>query len=417
MSVLRQIAVRNVFRNQRRTALTLAAIVVALVVVLVITSINNAFHRFTVENAVNSKLGALQIHKAGYLSNISLNPLSFDFEYSEELLNRLNATEGVRAVTGRIKMRGLISNGRDQALFFGSAVDVLREGQVCPKWLDALSPGGRSFDDSGQAQVVLGLELGRSFGALPDDQSALSQPLSDSYLNISAASPTGRQNAIDVRVQGLLRSNLPVEEKRSLLIPLPTAQALLGLEGRVTEIAVAVHNFDDIEDVRERLQNLLGSEFEVSTWEDVQPFLRDVVFRQRVMIAIVSFILFVLAVFVIANTMTMAVFERTREIGTMLSVGVTQNQIRKIFVFEAFFVGLSGGLIGLVIGLSVVWFLARRGIPFGTAGFGEGVLYPHLGSGFVFYAFLIAVLCAVVAGLAPARKASRMRPVDALRSN
>lgn len=417
MNVLIQIAFRNVFRNRRRTAFTLSAVLVALAVVLGITAINNAFYRFTVENAVDSKLGALQIHRAGYLRNISSNPLSFHYPYTAELISLLEKTEGVKAVSGRIQLRGLVSNGREQALFFGNAVDVEREGRVCPKWLDALSTGSEQFSSSNDSQVLLGFELGRSLGVLPDEETGFGSQSTSRYLNISAASPSGRQNAIDVRVQGLVRSTLPVEEKRSLTLPLNTAQGLLGLEGQVTEIAVAVNDFDQIESVRSRLQTQLGNDYEVSTWADVQPFLRDVVFRQRVMIGIVSVILFVLAVFVIANTMTMAVFERTREIGTMLSLGVKKGKIRSIFLLEALVVGFVGALGGLALGLTIVFVLSIRGIPFGTAGFGQGVLFPYLGFEFVLSSFFGAVLCAVLAGLVPARKASEMNPVDALRSN
>lgn len=417
MSILMQIAIRNVFRNRRRTAFTLAAIVVALAVVLVITAINNSFYRFTVGNAVDSKLGALQIHRAGYLSNISLNPLSFHFPYTTELVNQLEQIDGVKAVSGRIQLRGLVSNGREQALFFGNAVDVQREERVCPRWMDALNPGSQNFSSTSTSQVILGLELGRSLGVATDDARGGGEQADFRYLNISAASPSGRQNAIDVQVQGLMRSTLPIEEKRSLVLPLPAAQELLGLEGAVTGIAVAVENFDQIELVRKRLQDYMGNEYEVSTWADVQPFLRDVVFRQRIMIGIVSAILFVLAVFVIANTMTMAVFERTREIGTMLSLGVRKSMVRSIFLSEALFVGIVGAALGLALGLTVVFVLSVRGIPFGTVGFGQGILYPFLTLDFALASFCVAILCSVLAGVAPARKASDMNPVDALRSN
>jgi putative ABC transport system permease protein len=135
------------------------------------------------------------------------------------------------------------------------------------------------------------------------------------------------------------------------------------------------------------------------------------------MIGIVSAILFVLAVFVIANTMTMAVFERTREIGTMLSLGVRKEKIRVIFLSEALFVGIVGAAAGLILGLSIVVVLSMRGVPFGSVGFGQGILYPFLSFDFVIISFFIAILCAVLAGLAPAKKASDMNPVDALRSN
>jgi putative ABC transport system permease protein len=427
MSILFQVALRNVFRNRRRSLFTLSAIVIGLTVVLVITAVANSFHRFSVENAVNAKLGALQIHKAGYMDNLSLNPLSFNFDYAPELLQKIESVQGVKAATGRIAFRGLVSNGRNQALFFANAVDVSREETVCPRWLGALTPGSSALLAGDNAHAMLGQELARSLvvntapagesdGANAGDETSASAALGQT-LNLSAASPAGRQNAVDVQVKATIRSLLPIEEKRSMVVPLSLAQSLLGLEGKVTEIAVAVDDLDRISEVQSQLQAVLGSEFEVSTWADVQPFLRDVVFRQRVMIAIVSVILFVLVLFVIANTMTMAVFERTREIGTMLSVGIKRRQIQTIFFSEALFVGMVGGLIGLILGLVIVLITHRIGIPFGSVGFERGILRPFLTFDFVLISFFVSILCSGVAGIFPAKRASDMNPVDALRAN
>jgi putative ABC transport system permease protein len=99
------------------------------------------------------------------------------------------------------------------------------------------------------------------------------------------------------------------------------------------------------------------------------------------------------------------------------SLGVRKRKIQFIFLSEAFFVGFVGAVLGSFIGLSVVFTLSARGLPFGSVGFGQGILYPFLSLGFVVISFFVALLCAVLAGLAPARKASDMNPVDALRSN
>ncbi|MEY4064546.1 MAG: hypothetical protein RIR26_754 [Pseudomonadota bacterium] len=417
MNILYQVAVRNVFRNRRRSLFTLSAIVFGLAVVLSITGVSNSFFRFSVENAVNAKLGALQIHKTGYMNNISLNPLSFNFDYSPEMIAKIEAVKGVKAAAGRIGFRGLVSNGRNQALFFSNAVDVEREQRVCPRWVGSLTEGSQPLTPQDTAQALVGQELARSLSVAPKGQSPEeSGVVTSDFLNLSAASPLGRQNAMDVQVKGTTRSTLPIEEKRSLLVPLSVAQSLLGLEGKITEIAVGVNDIDDINDVQLRLQELLGAEFEVSSWAEVQPFLRDVLFRQRVLIGIVSVILFILVLFVIANTMTMAVFERTREIGTMLSVGIKRHQIQTIFFSEAVFVGILGAALGTVLGCLIVFVMNRMGIPFGSVGFEKGMLYPYLEVKFVCSAFVVAVVCAALAGLFPARRASDMNPVDALRA-
>lgn len=422
MNILIQVAIRNVFRNRRRSLFTLTAIVIGLAVVLLITSVSNAFYRFSIENAVNVKLGALQIHRTGYLSNISANPIDLNFEYTPELIERISRVQGVKAASGRIVFRGLVSNGRNQALFFGNAVDVERERQVCPRWLGTLTEGSKPLEPSDSGSAMVGQELARSLNVVPQgfkvsEQTQSAEVPPSTFLNISGVSPQGRQNAVDVQVVATTRSLLPVEEKRSLVLPLGVAQSLLGLEGRVTEIAVAVEKLDDLGRVQERLQKVLGADYEVSTWSDVQPFLRDVLFRQRVLIGIVSVILFVLVLFVIANTMTMAVFERTREIGTMLSLGIKRQQIQSIFFAESVFVGIAGATGGSLLGLLLVLVLNSIGVPFPTEGNPDGRLFPFVELGFVVFAFFVALACAAIAGIFPAQRASRMNPVEALRAS
>ncbi len=419
MNILFQVALRNVFRNRRRSLFTLSAIVVGLTVVLAIAGVSNSFYRYSIENAVNVKLGALQIHKRGYLKNISLNQLSFNFDYTPELLSKIENVKGVKAASGRIVFRGLVSNGRNQALFFGNAVDVSREDKVCPRWRGTLTDGSRPLEPQDIGQALVGQELARSLNVAPKG-SQLSDNKTETageFLNLSGASPQGRQNAVDVQVVGLSRSLLALEEKRSVTLPLSVAQSLLGLEGKVTEIALSIDDLDSLSSVQKRLQAAVGDEFEVSTWSDVQPFLRDVLFRQRVMIGIVSVILFVLVLFVIANTMTMAVFERTREIGTMLSVGIRRHQIQTIFLAEAVFIGVVGAVFGTISGLVVVLILNLVGIPFGSGLAETGMLYPFLEFGFTSAAFGVAVLCSSLAGIFPARRASHLNPVDALRAS
>jgi putative ABC transport system permease protein len=172
---------------------------------------------------------------------------------------------------------------------------------------------------------------------------------------------------------------------------------------------------ENISEVKSNLQALLGNEFEVIDWQEAQPFIRDVVFRQKVIISIVSVVLFVLVMFLVGNTMLMTVHERTKEIGTMLAIGVTQGQILVIFILEAFTLGLLGGLLGATLGILANFVMSIRGVEF-TAVFQKTLLYPEVSSGFAIGSIVAACVCTVLAGLLPALKASNLNPVDALRS-
>src|SRR5690606_10896689 len=176
-------------------------------------------------------------------------------------------------------------------------------------------------------------------------------------LTLTAAGPGGAMNALDLEVGGIARGGVMFESKRSVQVPLAYAQSLLGMPEEVTEYAVAVTELGRIDDVRSALARELGPEYEVSTWADVQPFLRDSANRISIILRGVSFVLFAIVVLGVINTMLMSVYERVSEIGTLLAIGLRRRQVLWLFLTEALVLGLAGGLLGALLGYALTWFL------------------------------------------------------------
>ncbi len=412
MNPLLSIAWRNVFRNARRSLFTLLAIIVGVAVVVMLKGFADGFVRMSIENVVNSKVGAFQIHKKGLQDDLNANPASYHFGYDPELVAKIRAVPGVTAVTGRISFSGFLGNGKNQALVFGRGIEPDQELTVCPRANESLSPGSSPLSKDHRDRALLGGELAASLGLASMDPAA---PVS---FFVSSSSPRGRQNGIYAEVQGLTHSAFAIEEKRVITVPLAFAQSLLDLSGQVTELAASVDNLDNLDAIVDAARIAAGPQYEVYGWKELQPFLRDIIARQKIMIGIVSAVLFILALFVITNTMVMSVFERVREIGTMMSIGVKRGQIRLIFLGEALFLGCVGGLIGALLAVLVILLINIQGLTFpsGTAG-AVNHLYPQLSAWFLLGAFLAGAVCAGLAGLYPALKASKLDPVEALRSN
>lgn len=406
MSRLPRLAVRNVGRNRRRSVITALTIVFGVAMVVTARGVIWGMQRMMIADTVEGRLGALQVHRRGYVDSIDSVPLSLNFAYSDELLARLEKLPHVTGVTGRIQFNGLVSNGRSQTMFVGRGVDVRRELTVCPKAGTTLKPGGTPLGAGDDAKVLLGFELGQSFGVEPGKTVAL-----------QTTSPSGRANSLDLTVQGLSTSAFPFENKRVVAVTLATAQALLGLEGRVTELALAVDDVDRVEEVAATVRAELGQDFEVHTWPELQPFVRDIIARQNFVLGAVATILLIIVLTSIVNTMLMSVFERVREIGTLMAVGVRRRQVMTMFLIEAGVIGLAGGLAGAALGRLIVAALNTVGIRFEVSGLGAvSVLRPVVPWPFVASAVLVALVSALAAALWPAWRAARMNPVDALRN-
>ena len=132
----------------------------------------------------------------------------------------------------------------------------------------------------------------------------------------------------------------------------------------------------------------------------------------------ISYIFLFMALLGILNTMMMSVRERTREIGTMMAVGVRRRQILGLFLLEAALIGLAGGSLGVLVGGGLVTYWGRGGLEIRMTG-GEAIiqLFPYITVRFILSVFSLAGLGAAVAALLPSYFASRLRPVEALASH
>lgn len=406
MSRLPKLAARNVGRNRRRSLITAMAIIVCVGMVVLLKGFIDGVRGLMIADIVEGRAGALQVHKKGFVDNIEAVPTRLNVPYTPELVAKMKAVPGITGVTGRLMFNGLISNGVTQTMFIGRGLDMAHEEEACPRSKTTVTPGGRPLASGDTAAALVGYELGESFGV------ALGKTV-----NVQSNSPTGRSNSMDVTVKGFSSSSFPFENKRVLTVPLATAQELLGLQGRVTEYALGVSDLQQLERVKADLQAALGPEYEVHTWSELNTFVRDIINRQDVIMNAIAFVLFIIALTVIANTMLMSVFERIREIGTLLAVGVKRFQVLQLFVLEAAILGLFGGLLGAAVGQLALRVIARIGIPLELPGTSSvAMLRPYTPWSYTAIAVVIALFGALLASAFPARRASRLNPVEALRN-
>lgn len=399
-------AARNVGRNRRRSAITGVAILFGVFAVLILRGFIEGTQTLMTDDVVKGRSGALQIHKKGFMDSKEASPTSLNIPYDEGLLERIRAVPNVKAASGRVQFQGLISNGAVQTMVVARGVELEREKEVCP-WADTtVMPGGRNLKAGDEKLGLIGYELGETFKVKPGQT-----------VTVQTSSPGGRSNALDVEVVGLTSSNFPFENKRVMTLPLKSAQSLVGLEGRVTEIAVAVHDIGKLDQTVAALEKELGPEFEVHGWQALQPFVRDVINRQALVLGMISAFLAIIVITGIVNTMLMSVFERVREIGTLLAVGVRRRQVMGMFILEGALLGLLGGVIGAVLGKLVLALISLKGIPLQLASTSaKSMLRPDASLKWVLGAVVVAVLGAVLAAAWPAFRASRLNPVDALRN-
>jgi putative ABC transport system permease protein len=400
---LLRIAFRNVLRNRRRSLITFSAVFLALGIMVSIRGFLNGLQATIRESVVLGQTGALQVHRTGFLKSVSAS-LDMSIPSDDAFLAKITAIPGVKEATARIMFGGM-PNANDvstAALF--TAMDPKRELTVCPRRNEMIYRG-KALKDSGPAAAILSPELAASLGIKLGQKATLLTGDRD-----------GVMNALDFEFVGEYgQPGLPLPDKKLGFVPLAFAQELLRMEGRATEIAVALHHFEDAEKVKPVLQATLGPEYEVSTWHDVAAYIDDAIATQNFILNLIAGVFLFVALLGIANTMLMSVLERTREIGTMMSVGVRRRQILTLFLLEASLLGLAGGVLGSIAGGGFVLYYGHKGMILPIPGMLAPLhVFPLVSAGYILFILGLAAGGAALAALWPSVRASRMRPVEAL---
>jgi putative ABC transport system permease protein len=233
---------------------------------------------------------------------------------------------------------------------------------------------------------------------------------------MQAAGDRGSVNALDLSIVGLLPSMHASESKRVATVELRFAQQLLRMKGRVTEYVVGVADVREVDEIAGRVRTALGDGYQVTTWKDVDPLGLNRTKMFQFVFGFIALVLFFLVATGIMNTAMMSVHERVREIGTMMAVGVRRRQISTLFLWEAVLLALASAAVGAAVGIAALAHLARHGVPGSAPGGDSFLLFPHVDAGFIAGVMAFVVVGTVLSAVYPAWKASRLRPVEALRA-
>jgi putative ABC transport system permease protein len=397
------LALRSLTRNKRRSLVNGIAVGFGVIALVVLQGFVNAIVQGIMENNVLSKVAPIQVFKAGYLG--SDDPLKMTLPEDPELTNRIRAVPGVTAVAPRLDFDGMLSNGSESTMFAATAFDPALEYQVCPKRATYVSKGGRPLGQDDNNGALLGKAMAESLNLQRG-----------STVIMQAAGAHAGVNALDLSVVGFLPSLHPLEAKRVATVELRFAQELLRMKGSVTEYVVGIGDVKDADEIAQRVRTTLGSAYQVTTWKEMDPLAVNRTKMFQFLFGFIAIILFLLVATGIMNTTMMSVHERVREIGTMMAVGVRRRSISLLFLWEAILLSLASAAIGAAFGVAIIAYFALNGVSGGAPGADKVLLFPHVGTAFIAGVMAFTVVGTALSALFPAWKASRLRPVEALRA-
>ena len=407
-----KISFRNLFRSGRRTVLTASLITIGVMFVLVYAALSGSFKAYMVGQVTDSMLGHIQIHKKGYIASVDNLPLdkNLNAKQIDKITSFLDENRFIESYTFRLKLGSIFSNYVASTGIRLNGIDPVRESLTLPLFSSRLS--GMDTASLKEGSILVPELIAKGMKVKKDDTIVL-----------VATNQKGSVNGLNFKVAGMIE---PISGPggRDGYIHIKDVKKLLRLrELEVSEVVVRLKDVSDLEKVMKLLKPLTMIKnqkekpvFEMHSWKKLTPFY-NIVKMLNIMDISIKIILISIVLISILNVMVMSVYERIKEIGTIAAMGTTPATITKLFLTEGLMLGIFGAIVGSVLSFIIVFIINAVGITFSFGRQDSLTLNPTLGINEVLVVSVIVILISLIASISPARKASKLNPVDALRQN
>ncbi|MFH1011169.1 MAG: ABC transporter permease [bacterium] len=406
MGLYLKLAWRNIWRNKKRSLISISSILLAVVIALVTRSMQLGFYRHSINNVVSFYTGYVQIQAPGYFENQSIDR---SYEIADSLFEILQRVPHITIAAPRLESFALASCGEvtDGVMVIGT--DPIRESRLTG--LEKRLKKGRYLraNDDG---VLLAQGLADHLDVGVGDTIVL---LGQGYHAVTAA---GKYAVIGIVEFPTLEMNT-----RMIFLPLRLAQDFFAAENRITSTAVMIDKEPELSAVVARLKSELGEKFDVLSWQDMLPELVQYVQSDNASGIIMLAILYMVIGFGILGTILMMTLERTREFGMLMAVGMRRGVLRGIVITESILLSFVGAFAGMLAGIPVIFYLYRHPISLGgewadaVRRMGFDPILPFATDASIFlWQGLSVLIIALVASLYPVVRVSRLHPVSALRT-
>jgi len=397
-------------RYKRRTLLTASLVAIGVVFVLVFISVSGAFKNMMIGQITDSFLGHIQIHKKGYVASIDSLPLTLNLgpKTLRKVEKAISQTPEIEAYSKRIKFGGMFSNFVETTNVRLNGVYPEDEVKTVPLFLSRIREGKKNIK---LGEILVPELLAKGMKVKVGDT-----------VVVIATNRDGSVNGKEFQVGGILES-VTGPGGRDGYIHIDDAAEILRTDTlEISEIAIRLKDFDKLHSVFDRLRDKLANElnkqgkpaFEVHMWEKLSPFY-NVARMIDVMTFFIKLMLIAIVLVSIMNVMVMAVYERIREIGTIAAIGTLPGKIVAMFLVEGFSLGFLGAVVGDILGIAIISVLSIAKLTFNFGRQKGLLLSPGINLQDILVISIIVIIISVLASLQPAYKASRMRPIDALR--
>jgi putative ABC transport system permease protein len=467
---------KNVWRNKIRSLVVIIAATLGIISGVMVVGIMEGWVKQRLHDAIYNEVSHIQIHNAEYLNNEEIHLTVKD---TAEIAHSLKQMPGLKGWVARTKMIAMANTPWANSGVFIYGIDPEREKQVTEiynkilpragEYLEKEKPGNILISDKTAEilklkqycltkEVINKLERSRvpevtlsKLGSIVDERFRSPKDFKDALISLLTKKELdryGRQvmdssleyrlrNKIQItisdengtpvqgtfRVCGIFRTFNSGFDQATVFV---NSRELTGLyggkEAMIHEIAVLLDDIGNADNVKEKLAGITRFNT-VSTWKELAP---DASMMNDFMIIyyfiFIGIVMFALA-FGIVNTMMMTILERTKELGMLMAIGMNRRRIFGMIMLETIFLTIVGAAAGMLAGWLIVESLGKTGIHFSSWGEGfeaigfAAIVYPVITPSFFLFITVMVIVTAIISSVWPARKALKLDPAEAIRSD
>jgi len=407
--MLLKLALRNIFRNKRRTLITIGAIAFAVFLSSVMVSFQKGVWDSVIASSVNLFFGYVQVHEKGFWDEQSLDN---SMHYDAKLASLPSQVKEIKGMTPRLESLALASSGdfTHGVMVFG----IVPELENAMTQIASKVEQGNYLAEKDEGALIAEGVAEKLKLAIGDTLVLISQ----GYHGVNAAGK--------FPVVGIFKYELPDLNKRMVYLSLDRAQYFYGAEDRVTSLAFNLDSKNEVPKAVAALnKELAGGNYEVMDYEELMPELVQAKKLDQVGGYIILGILYALITFAIFGTILMMTKERSYEFGVLTAIGMKRWQLFMVVFMENIITGIMGAIVGILMAIPIVRYLNLNPINMSEMADGAAEVYEKFGMNPIFPAAfelgifmnqaLIIFIISCILGIYPLLKILKLQPIKAMR--
>ena len=403
-----KIAWRNIYRNKKRSLITITSIFGALFLIILMRALQFGFYDKLIETVVESYAGYVEVHADGFWDNQNLDN---SMEVDQSLINDIKSVEGVENIVQRLQTFSLISMGEKTKGGVINGINISEEQKITD-WSKKMVSG--SFD-IGDDEIIIGKGIAEYFDIKEDDTLIL---YGQGYRGMMAAGK--------YPVKGIIDLKNPDLNKLGIFMTIESARNYVSSEEISTHIIIDKEKYYNEENIVFDLSNVLSKDYEIMSWKETLPEIEQTITADNAGGVIMAFILYIIVVFGMFGTVLMMTEERKYEFGVLISIGMSRIRLFGIVLIETVILSMIGVVLAILITYPICYYYYLNPIDMADL-MGEGADQMMEEMGFSPIApmsiewniplthALVIFISSLLISIYPAIKISKLNPVKSMK--